>query len=192
MTDWTTLPNAAVGVGGLPSGTTVTALRDNPVAIAEGAPGAPRVQARGVSPGLLGKMDGSGTTASGFMDLDPLTVLRLDAYFSGPVIGAEPVLVLPASLQMRVSVDNGEIWSSWSTLGQRRLGVCFGYLDLLSGLFVGSVHELSDTNQNPFNPLPGNISINFSETDINAFQIRLDVSGAVYVATANYVSRAGE
>ena len=46
MTDWTTLPNAAVGVGGLPSGTTVTALRDNPVAIAEGAPGAPRLYLR--------------------------------------------------------------------------------------------------------------------------------------------------
>ena len=44
MTDWTTLPNQAVGVGGLPSGTTVTALRDNPVAIAEGSPGAPRVE----------------------------------------------------------------------------------------------------------------------------------------------------
>ena len=43
MADWTNLPNQAVGVGGLPSGTTVTALRDNPVAIAEGAAGAPRV-----------------------------------------------------------------------------------------------------------------------------------------------------
>ena len=43
MADWTTLPNAAVGVGGLPSGTTVTALRDNPVAIAEGAAGAPLI-----------------------------------------------------------------------------------------------------------------------------------------------------
>ena len=43
MADWTNLPNQAVGVGGLPSGTTVTALRDNPVAIAEGAPGAPRI-----------------------------------------------------------------------------------------------------------------------------------------------------
>lgn len=43
MADWTTLPNLAVGVGGLPSGTTVTALRDNPVAIAEGAAGAPRI-----------------------------------------------------------------------------------------------------------------------------------------------------
>ena len=44
MADWTNLPNQAVGVGGLPSGTTVTALRDNPVAIAEGAAGAPRIQ----------------------------------------------------------------------------------------------------------------------------------------------------
>ena len=44
MADWTNLPNQAVGVGGLPSGTTVTALRDNPVAIAEGAAGAPRIE----------------------------------------------------------------------------------------------------------------------------------------------------
>ena len=45
MADWTNLPNQAVGVGGLPSGTTVTALRDNPVAIAQGAAGAPRIVA---------------------------------------------------------------------------------------------------------------------------------------------------
>ena len=43
MADWTNLPNQAVGVGGLPSGTTVTALRDNPVAIAQGAAGAPLI-----------------------------------------------------------------------------------------------------------------------------------------------------
>ena len=43
MTDYTTLSNTAVGVGGLPSGATVTALRDNPIAIAEGTAGAPRV-----------------------------------------------------------------------------------------------------------------------------------------------------
>ena len=50
MADWTTLPNLAVGVGGLPSGTTVTALRDNPVAIAEGAEGAPRLYGKAAVP----------------------------------------------------------------------------------------------------------------------------------------------
>jgi hypothetical protein len=41
MTTWTTISNAAVAVGGIPSSSTVTALRDNPSAIAEAASGAP-------------------------------------------------------------------------------------------------------------------------------------------------------
>jgi hypothetical protein len=41
MTTWTTISNPSVAVGGLPSSVTVTALRDNPVAIAEQASGAP-------------------------------------------------------------------------------------------------------------------------------------------------------
>ena len=54
MADWTNLPNQAVGVGGLPSGTTVTALRDNPVAIAQGAAGAPRVQTKALEGPVAG------------------------------------------------------------------------------------------------------------------------------------------
>ena len=45
MTSWTTLPNGAVAAGGLPSGETVTALRDNVPATAEGASGAPVLSA---------------------------------------------------------------------------------------------------------------------------------------------------
>ena len=43
MTTYTGLSAGAVGVGGIPSGSTVTALRDNPIAIADGASGAPRI-----------------------------------------------------------------------------------------------------------------------------------------------------
>lgn len=43
MTTWTNISNAAVAVGGIPSSTTVTALRDNPSALAESATGAPVV-----------------------------------------------------------------------------------------------------------------------------------------------------
>jgi hypothetical protein len=43
MTTWTSISNAAVAVGGIPSSSTVTALRDNPSAIAEAASGAPIV-----------------------------------------------------------------------------------------------------------------------------------------------------
>jgi hypothetical protein len=41
MTTWTSISNAAVAVGGIPASTTVTALRDNPSALAESASGAP-------------------------------------------------------------------------------------------------------------------------------------------------------
>lgn len=54
MADWTDLPNPAVQQGGLPSGATVTALRDNPIAIAEGQPGAPRISLLALEPILIG------------------------------------------------------------------------------------------------------------------------------------------
>jgi hypothetical protein len=43
MATWTSISNAAVAVGGIPSSSTVTALRDNPTAMAETANGAPVV-----------------------------------------------------------------------------------------------------------------------------------------------------
>jgi len=41
MTTWTSISNAAVAVGGIPSSTTMTALRDNVAAAQESAAGAP-------------------------------------------------------------------------------------------------------------------------------------------------------
>jgi len=41
---WTNIDNALVSVGALPFATTVQALRDNPIAIANGDAGAPKVQ----------------------------------------------------------------------------------------------------------------------------------------------------
>jgi len=41
---WTTISNALVAVGALPFATTIQALRDNPIAIAAGDVGAPRIQ----------------------------------------------------------------------------------------------------------------------------------------------------
>jgi hypothetical protein len=41
VTNYTSLPNAAVQAGGRPRGSTITALRDNPIAIAEGDSTAP-------------------------------------------------------------------------------------------------------------------------------------------------------
>ena len=63
MADYTDLPDTAVGIGGIPSGTTVTALRDNPIAIAEGAVGAPRIVNEAITDATIGSEKfQSGTT----------------------------------------------------------------------------------------------------------------------------------
>lgn len=98
MTAWTTISNALVAVGAKPFATTVQALRDNPIAIAEGDPAAHaagvaiRAAAmRGASAGsevsktILGTFDvslnktnaGAGSLANGPVAFGPaLTALR--------------------------------------------------------------------------------------------------------------------
>lgn len=77
MADYTDLSNAAVGVGGIPSGATVTALRDNPIAITEGAVDAPRIQ------GLAAADEGRGLPILTVAAADTVTVDR----GAGAVVG---------------------------------------------------------------------------------------------------------
>ena len=43
MADWTNIPDVDVEPGGIPKGSTITALRDNVTALAQGAAGAPPI-----------------------------------------------------------------------------------------------------------------------------------------------------
>jgi hypothetical protein len=108
MADWTNLPNTAVGVGGLPSGTTVTALRDNPVAIAEGAAGAPRVQTLGQSLSRIATFSGTGLsiTEIDFIDL-PVVREFFIAFESLAFSGSA------TSFNVAVSSDNGSTFSAF-------------------------------------------------------------------------------
>ena len=53
---WTNIDNALVSVGALPFATTIQALRDNPIAIANGDAGAPKVQNVALAPIFVGAM----------------------------------------------------------------------------------------------------------------------------------------
>ena len=71
MPAWTTITNALVAVGAKPFATTIQALRDNPVAIAEGATGAPRVMGKALG-GLYLGAGAFSTTAFSFIGLDAM------------------------------------------------------------------------------------------------------------------------
>jgi hypothetical protein len=58
MTTYTTLSNALVGVGAKPFATTIQALRDNPLAIAEGDATAPKIAFAAIVDGVAGASEG--------------------------------------------------------------------------------------------------------------------------------------
>ena len=129
MADWTSLPNLAVGVGGLPSGTTVTALRDNPIAIAEGAAGAPRVQGVALDKVFLGALFSTNlnTTPVGFIDLGGILGISLVGVVQGTTVG---------SLDIQYSTDNGATFGSSQTLYSPSTPIIGGgHLDFTTGEF---------------------------------------------------------
>jgi len=103
MATFTTLPNSAVAAGGLPSGETVTALRDNPIAIAEGDVSAPRISPKALDL-YLGALDVADTTASGLTGLNGLDTIMVfvSANFAGS-----------SRLQFSLSDDGGSTWGAW-------------------------------------------------------------------------------
>ena len=76
---WTNISNALVAVGAKPFATTVQALRDNPVAIAEGDATAPRIQAIALGGIYLGTLTADGTANTNTLNnLDRTGFIKLD------------------------------------------------------------------------------------------------------------------
>lgn len=105
---WTTISNALVAVGAKPFATTIQALRDNPVAIAEGAAGAPKVMGEALDL-TLSFVDTTGTT---WGQLSGLT----RAEWVEAVITVRSTTTTGNALQLRLSSDGGGTWSSASTV----------------------------------------------------------------------------
>lgn len=110
MTAWTTLSNALVAVGAKPFATTIQALRDNPIAIAEGALDAPKVV--GAALDLMLPFVDTGIVASpvaGWTSgLDRATWIELD------IVVVNGGATSP--LQGRLSSDGGTTWSAYTTI----------------------------------------------------------------------------
>lgn len=85
-------------------------LRDNPIATAEGAIGATRVDGRALGGVFLGSLSLSGTTAVGYTSLDRVGFCRADFSIS------RTDQATSSSLQIRYSNDNGSTYGSWQTI----------------------------------------------------------------------------
>ncbi len=84
-------------------------LAGNPIAIALGKPGAPRI-VPGALAIYLGEVATSGSTAAGLSDMSGIDVIT---FISGGGVGAGY-----GDASFRASTDNGATWGGWMTLGQ--------------------------------------------------------------------------
>ena len=113
MTTWTTISNAAVAVGAIPSSSVVTALRDNPSAVAESSSGAPiiasswhpydKVSVGDGKTGLIYDHAVTGTVPSvvtpDFVDGYEYRILALDLRHNAALIGTDRRLQIEAFKQ---------------------------------------------------------------------------------------------
>jgi hypothetical protein len=167
MTTYTSISNTLVAVGAKPFASTIQALRDNPIAIAEGDDTAPRIVARARAFEFLPRVSGFGTTAVGYTDLDPKNL-----YF---FIVGQATDGFERNLQVRGSNNNGSTWSDWFTiLTSSSIQTSFSlYLNNVTGIVSSNV----SANQN------------LGVTSINAFQVRHFQTGASHSLVGHAVSR---
>lgn len=135
MADWVDLPDSSLDPDAPVTSELAYAWRDNPIAISEGAPGAPRVQPRALET-YVGRQvltpHATSPVPITFAGLDVVAMLRVDAYISMPGAGT-------LSFQISGSANGGVTWGSWVTITQVGGG---GYgvsmsVNLSSGIVAG-------------------------------------------------------
>lgn len=189
---WDDITNPEVAAGAPISTALVTALRDNPIAIAEGATGSPaiRAKANAIEAIYTGEGDRTGEGQVTFfskLDFADIGLLRYDvmASFRASTAGS----AVNCQIEVRVSANGGSTWSSWTSLtpdwrlannGDASVAVAHGYVNMRDGAITGA-------STSPTTTLTGARIINDTSfaANLNAIQFRLDVNGSTSVASGS-------
>ena len=108
MTTYTAIANGEIDQDSPVTQPLMTALRDNPLAIAEGTSGAPKVQGKAFENVYIGAVNGAGTTESAVVLPDGVRLIKVEV---GGVV--ESTLI---DLQIAYSINGGSTYGSWGRL----------------------------------------------------------------------------
>ena len=170
-TTYVAIPNGDIDQDSPLTQPLLTALRDNPIAITEGASGAPQIVGMALDL-FLGDFTFTDTEAglSGLGSLDGMMVL-VNSVNSGSSA---------RDMQIRMSNDNGATWGSWQDTGLSNgngIGRAIMFIGLNSGLSMSVTDGASPTDINN-----GWVALTVPSGGANAFQFR--ASGSL--AGGNY------
>lgn len=167
MSDWTTIPADTFETDRPVLGSTHLAIVENFSAMAEGAPGAPKVLGRALDKVYLGTLVRINSTSPiGFNDLEEVAGLLFVGLFRGLDF-----------IEIRFSTDNGANWLGYQNLIEAE-GLAYGtaHIDFATGNTSANIFFVTSTATN----LNSNSSTQARVLDIpsgvNAFQIRVTSS----------------
>lgn len=148
MADWPLITDTAVDPDAPVTSNLMYGLRDAPIAIAEGAPGAPRVVAAALQT-WVSRVALDGTSTPGVLTgLNSSTILHAVGFFSNGAADA-------AQLQISGSIDGGTNWGSWITMTPSASGTTYNIsaiINLKNGVF-DSLYATGDLGTGPFNAI---------------------------------------
>lgn len=193
MTDYVTIPNTALQLDAPITEEVMRALRDNPLSMFEGAPGAPRMAPRAMlNPPMA--VAPSSNTAAGFTGLDPQGVLFFMA--SGPLTSTPS-----DSFQIRGSSNGGASWGGWQNIsppGTSGNSTVFH----LTGTIILATGAVRSHGLRAFNATFGESGIigytpsasaqltpSLGATNVDAIQFRKAAAGGASLVTAFYIGR---
>lgn len=167
MTTYTAIPNGDIDQDSPITQPLMTLYRDNPIAISEGATGAPRNQGISLDNVFAGYLTSTGTTPAALTGLDGVKMLFIDA-----------TMVSSASsqiMQIAFSNDGGSSYGSWQSLVTTSTSVYANIkvnINIVSGVVAGfSVYD-GTTGGSVSTPLT-------VPSGVDAIQIRNNATGGV-------------
>jgi hypothetical protein len=176
MTDYTTLDLNTLLPGEPWTSGKALAVYENPIAIAEGAAGAPRIKGRALD--LYLANEAWSTSGVAIIDLDGFQALRLSG-----VGGADAARLIEG----RYSADNGSTWGAWQTFINPGDGAVAGsagrsftveiFVNLQTGLYSAIVVVIVTTSSSEdelkFNRVTGTHTV---PSDANAIEFRVSAA----------------
>lgn len=148
--------------------------RDNPLAIAEGAPGAPRIRGKSLGNISMGAITVAGAGGQGYIDCDSMGLV------AAQVVG---VVATSRVLRARYSSNNGSTYGGWQNIvttpsGRETVG-CFSgsmRLNLQTGLFYFAVALAINPTFPPDNRVFSASGVHTVPDSCNAFQLSWDAA----------------
>ena len=172
MTTYTSISGPEVAAGAALTTSLMTALRDNPLAIQEGDPSAPKIVTdKALAPYTLTTASNTGQTAT-------FTLLSVTSGVSGVGLVRYEIYGLEtaggtgvSTVEVRTSTNGGSTWSSWTQIdgdfSDENYSFCHGFINMETGAIRGQYR--SGTSGISI----GLISTTPTAGPINAFQVRL-------------------